>query len=40
MYSPTGIYGDPTLATKEKGKILTDALVEKIINQVTNLIEL
>ena len=40
VYSPTGIWGDPTLATEEKGKILTDALVEKIINQVTNLIEL
>lgn len=39
VYSPTGIYGDPTLATKEKGKILTDALVEEIINQVTCLIE-
>ncbi|MHA1447678.1 MAG: creatininase family protein [Candidatus Heimdallarchaeaceae archaeon] len=40
VYSPTGIWGDPTLATEEKGKILTDALVEEIINQVTNLIEL
>ncbi|MHA1218112.1 MAG: creatininase family protein [Candidatus Heimdallarchaeaceae archaeon] len=40
VYSPTGIWGDPTLATEEKGKILTDALVEEIINQVTNLIDL
>ncbi|MCE7738143.1 MAG: creatininase family protein [Candidatus Heimdallarchaeota archaeon] len=40
VYSPTGIYGDPTLATKEKGKTLTDALVEEIINQVMNLIKL
>jgi len=39
VYSPTGIYGDPSLATKEKGKILTDALVEEIVNQVTSLIE-
>ncbi len=39
VYSPTGVYGDPTLATKEKGKILTDALVEEIVNQVTSLIE-
>ncbi len=38
-YSPTGIYGDPTLANKEKGKILTDTLVEEIINQIKNLNE-
>ena len=40
MYSLTGVYGDTTIATREKGKILTDTLVEEILNQVTNLIEL
>ena len=39
VYSQTGIDGDPTLATKEKGKILTHALVEEIVNQVINLIK-
>jgi creatinine amidohydrolase len=39
-YSPTGIWGDPTLATKEKGKIIVEATVAEIIRQVKELIEL
>ena len=30
IYSPTGVWGDATLATYEKGKIVTEALVSKI----------
>jgi creatinine amidohydrolase len=33
-YSPTGIFGDATLATVEKGRILVDALVEGILRDV------
>jgi len=39
-YSPTGIWGDPTLATKEKGKIIVEATVAEIIKQVEELIEM
>ncbi len=38
VYSPTGIWGDPTLATKDKGKILTNALIEEITKQINELI--
>jgi len=30
-YSPSGIYGDPTLATTEKGQILIEAILEDLI---------
>ncbi len=33
-YSPTGIYGDATLATKEKGKIVVEAMVEGINREI------
>jgi creatinine amidohydrolase len=33
-YSPTGIWGDPTLATPEKGKVLVDALVAAILSDI------
>lgn len=36
-YSKTGIWGDPTLATKEKGKLLVDTLVENIVKQINEL---
>jgi creatinine amidohydrolase len=36
VYSPTGAWGDPTLATVEKGEIVTEALVEHIISFLTN----
>ncbi len=37
-YSPTGIWGDPTLATREKGRIIVENTVSSIVNQVKELI--
>lgn len=37
-YSPTGIWGDSTLATKEKGKIIVDATIQEIVKQIKDLI--
>lgn len=37
LYSPTGAWGDPTLASAEKGKIVTEALVASIIQQIRKL---
>lgn len=34
VYSPTGIWGNPTLATKEKGKELTKFMIEDITSQI------
>jgi creatinine amidohydrolase len=36
-YSPTGIWGDPTLATREKGKLLVDTLVTNIVKEIDQL---
>ena len=36
-YSPTGIWGDPTLATREKGRIVVDAMVEGMVAEVKGL---
>jgi creatinine amidohydrolase len=36
IFSPTGAWGDPTLATVEKGKIVVEALVEHIVNFINN----
>jgi len=36
-YSPTGIYGDATLATKEKGRIVVEAMVEGINQEIVAL---
>lgn len=36
-YSATGIWGDPTLATREKGRLVTEALVEGIIKEIETL---
>ena len=36
-FSPSGVYGDPTLATKEKGKIIVEATVREIVRQVRDL---
>ena len=33
-YSPSGVFGDATLATREKGSIVTEALVEAIVGEV------
>jgi len=34
IYSPTGIWGDPTLATREKGRIVVEAMVEGMVAEV------
>jgi len=33
-YSPTGVWGDATLATREKGKIVTEALVKAVLADI------
>lgn len=37
VYSPTGVWGDPTLATREKGRIVTEALVTAILAEIEDL---
>ena len=34
IYSPSGIWGDPTLATREKGKAVTEALVDATVMEI------
>jgi creatinine amidohydrolase len=36
-YSPTGTWGDPTLATREKGRIVIDAFVAKVLAEIEEL---
>jgi creatinine amidohydrolase len=36
-YSPTGAWGDPTLATREKGKVIVEAEVEAILKEIEEL---
>jgi len=36
-YSPSGSFGDPTLATREKGRILTEAAVAVMLQQIAAL---
>ena len=36
-YSPSGIYGDATLATKEKGKVVIEAMVSGINREINSL---
>jgi len=36
-YSPTGVWGDATLATREKGKVVTEALVKAILADIEQL---
>ncbi len=36
-YSPSGVWGDPTLATREKGQKLTEALVARILKDLDDL---
>ena len=36
-YSPTGIYGDATLATRAKGEKITKALVDGILKEIEEL---
>jgi creatinine amidohydrolase len=37
LYSPTGAYGDPSLATAEKGKTVVEGMVEYLVEQIRNL---
>jgi creatinine amidohydrolase len=37
IYSPTGTWGDPTLATREKGRIATEATLVAIFKQIETL---
>jgi creatinine amidohydrolase len=34
VYSPTGAWGDPTLATREKGRVVVEALVERLLQAI------
>jgi creatinine amidohydrolase len=34
VYSPTGVWGDPTLATREKGKIVVEETIKGILNDI------
>lgn len=34
VYSPTGAYGDPTLATAEKGRLLVEGMVQFLVDQI------
>jgi creatinine amidohydrolase len=36
-YSPTGVWGDATLATREKGRVVTEALVAAILREIEEL---
>jgi creatinine amidohydrolase len=36
-YSASGVYGDATLATKEKGRIVTEALVARTLREIEDL---
>ena len=36
-YSASGVFGDATLATKEKGRKVTEALVEAIVGEIADL---
>ncbi len=38
-YSPTGIYGDPTLASREKGRLIVEARIRDIISEIKELME-
>ena len=37
VYSPTGVWGDATLATREKGKTVVEALVAAIVREIEDL---
>lgn len=36
-YSPTGTWGDPTLATRAKGRAIVDAFVTTVVREITEL---
>jgi creatinine amidohydrolase len=37
VYSPSGVFGDPTLATREKGDHLVEALISGILQDIETL---
>ncbi|HLY11765.1 MAG TPA: creatininase family protein [Planctomycetota bacterium] len=37
VYSPTGAWGDPTLATREKGRIVVEFLVDRLLKAIEEL---
>jgi creatinine amidohydrolase len=37
IHSPTGAYGDPTLATREKGELVVEGIVAHLVQQVLSL---
>lgn len=39
-FSATGIYGDPTLATREKGRIIVETTIAEIVKQIESLLAL
>ncbi|MCG3225648.1 MAG: creatininase family protein [Candidatus Heimdallarchaeota archaeon] len=39
LYSPSGVYGDSTLATREKGKILVESIVNEVVSEIEKMIE-
>lgn len=39
IYSPSGVYGDATLATREKGQKIVEAMVKNIIHELKEFIE-
>jgi creatinine amidohydrolase len=36
-YSASGVYGDATLATKEKGRVITEATVDRTVAEIESL---
>ncbi len=36
-YSPTGIYGDSTLATRDKGELVVEAIVAGVLRDIEDL---
>jgi creatinine amidohydrolase len=36
-YSASGVYGDATLATREKGRVIVEALVERLLREIADL---
>jgi creatinine amidohydrolase len=38
-FSATGVYGDPTLATRKKGMMIVEATVKQIVREIKELIE-
>ncbi|NPD89967.1 MAG: creatininase family protein [Asgard group archaeon] len=39
LYSPTGVYGDSTLASEEKGKILVEAIIKEVVSSIKKMQE-